>query len=263
MRPLLTVVCSTHPRVGGEDAYVGSLPYCDVDSPPRGRGRQRRHHGERRRRRLTPAWAGKTALAGHRSGGASTHPRVGGEDGGVRAWGVSTGDSPPRGRGRRFAACESVGAPRLTPAWAGKTRHDPRRRGIQPTHPRVGGEDRFTSQPDAIHDDSPPRGRGRPPGARRRPRGGRLTPAWAGKTCCTTCRRRAPTTHPRVGGEDRNTTGGSTLCSDSPPRGRGRRHPPVRAPPGDRLTPAWAGKTRTPPRRAWVPATHPRVGGED
>ena len=58
--PTIPAVCSTHPRVGGEDHKAKTGGDADDDSPPRGRGR----HGAPDRpdagRRLTPAWAGKT-----------------------------------------------------------------------------------------------------------------------------------------------------------------------------------------------------------
>ena len=110
---------------------------------------------------------------------------------------------------------------------------------------------------------SSPRGRGKPsPPTLRAPRS-RLIPAWAGKTCA---RRRAawPTTaHPRVGGENPLTGRCRASGVGSSPRGRGKLRLFWVLAIGERLIPAWAGKTPGPRRRQRERAAHPRVGGEN
>ncbi len=234
---------ATHPRVGGEDVSNGMEWDFEDDSPPRGRGRPRRRLAPRRRHRLTPAWAGKTAPRSASSCPTPTHPRVGGEDQHIVGRGSRRCDSPPRGRGR-------PGAPR-------------RSRGPQSTHPRVGGEDRPLAGLHVLAADSPPRGRGRrPPRPLQRPVA-RLTPAWAGKTLWIGLRCRVHSTHPRVGGEDTPPISKVLTADDSPPRGRGRQMVGIGPLDQHRLTPAWAGKTPRPYRGFSVETTHPRVGGED
>ena len=214
---------STHPRVGGEDVAAVPAPMSVIDSPPRGRGRRpvrpRRNAGDR----LTPAWAGKTLSGAPSQGGASTHPRVGGEDGTRNTGARVVFDSPPRGRGRLQRLARKHVPDRLTPAWAGKTPASRPETRPRPTHPRVGGEDSRKRASSVISIDSPPRGRGRhstSPSHRPSPR---LTPAWAGKT-------QFPLSW-------------VFRSIDSPPRGRGKPRPVNRWPTSTRLTPAWAGKT--------------------
>ncbi len=253
----------THPRVGGEDVTNNVPKVHEVDSPPRGRGRQRCRRRARRVRRLTPAWAGKTTRNAGVEGGVSTHPRVGGED--PSGIGGSRGhlDSPPRGRGRQPSRHRRRLGRRLTPAWAGKTLGLLGHHERLATHPRVGGEDRRARGTDWTDDDSPPRGRGRLERSNVHFASHRLTPAWAGKTFNLARVTRLFLTHPRVGGEDNAGTGAQIAESDSPPRGRGRHFWQQHAHPGFRLTPAWAGKTNSlSPTLAGL-ATHPRVGGED
>ena len=173
---------STHPRVGGEDDWPCTAVATDDDSPPRGRGRPWWRPRASIGGRLTPAWAGKTMIVGVHSMTRSTHPRVGGEDTRRHPATSWTGDSPPRGRGRRSDRAHVDGAGRLTPAWAGKTRGPLGVHQRRATHPRVGGEDRHHRPVLAPRLDSPPRGRGRRRGGLRRPGPRRLTPAWAGKT---------------------------------------------------------------------------------
>ena len=91
----------------------------------------------------------------------------------------------------------------------------------------------------------------------------RLIPAWAGKTSPGACRSSPRPAHPRVGGE--NTSGkhlwGTWLGSS--PRGRGKLGVTVRNEGGERLIPAWAGKTSHIAYPSAACAAHPRVGGEN
>ena len=110
---------------------------------------------------------------------------------------------------------------------------------------------------------SSPRGRGkRPgPGGRRGTRG--LIPAWAGKTTTTPLKHAQTAAHPRVGGENRAERPHHHSPVGSSPRGRGKLVRVLLRTSGQRLIPAWAGKTTPglpPARRVWA---HPRVGGEN
>ena len=69
--------------------------------------------------------------------------------------------------------------------------------------------------------------------------------------------------HPRVGGE--NVAARPCVKNDrgSSPRGRGKLDHHVNALTGDRLIPAWAGKTNVPMGGVLLPPAHPRVGGEN
>ena len=69
--------------------------------------------------------------------------------------------------------------------------------------------------------------------------------------------------HPRVGGENRKRGVRASEATGSSPRGRGKPRAIVRGILGNRLIPAWAGKTK---RTSLIQArrtAHPRVGGEN
>src|SRR5690606_14699058 len=172
---------------------------------------------------------------------------------------------------------------RNTPASAGRTRSSPSRTRGTSEHTRVGGEDVRNVDARTKHDGTPrvggedtatatawSRRRGTPP----RRRGGhphhgpgagprRNTPASAGRTPTRPPRTARSPEHPRVGGEDYAPC--RTTCSliGTPPRRRGGRAAPVHDVPGDRNTPASAGRTTAAPSASSRASEHPRVGGED
>ena len=113
-----------HPRVGGEKEKGRALTHYALGSPPRGRGKECTGDTCKPNTRITPAWAGKSAVPVVIFSIAWDHPRVGGEKwSAVRVcrhgWG-----SPPRGRGKGCFPCLTVLHPGITPAWAGKSRRD-------------------------------------------------------------------------------------------------------------------------------------------
>ena len=111
-----------HPRVGGENSWPEAAPRLSAGSSPRGRGKPSRSSPLPYRRRLIPAWAGKTQRICDALGLAPAHPRVGGEN------------ADERNHRLRLSW--------LIPAWAGKT---------------LRGESSMTTT-----DGSSPRGRGKP-----------------------------------------------------------------------------------------------------
>ena len=89
---------------------------------------------------ITPAWAGKSGGTKINILGQRDHPRVGGE----KCWpppplGKVLG-SPPRGRGKEYAAPAGHTAAGITPAWAGKSKVIDCLVQAVKDHPRVGGE---------------------------------------------------------------------------------------------------------------------------
>ena len=138
-----------HPRVGGEKQHLGVKSVPDPGSPPRGRGKESPSSSGSPVPGITPAWAGKSFLAGHRLRLAEDHPRVGGEKltPDLQRWREL--GSPPRGRGKAFHSFPQPVRLGITPAWAGKRRlaanlTGPGPAGARPwppqDHPRVGGE---------------------------------------------------------------------------------------------------------------------------
>ena len=90
----------------------------------------------------------------------------------------------------------------------------------------------------------------------------RITPAYAGKRAPFQKMSTASRDHPRVCGEKTHGTRGLARPSGSPPRMRGkvRLTNPTNCPEG--ITPAYAGKSGTPPGTQPVGGDHPRVCGE-
>ena len=232
-----------HPRAGGDDERAHRRYVAVPGTPPRGRGRLRRHGCERRRTRNTPARAGTTIPDTTMDRVVPEHPRAGGDDRNASHDGPEVPGTPPRGRGRRGRGRASRHLSGNTPARAETTPvinvgtadvvgTPPRGRGTTPTgadgmgvgteHPRAGGDDFRTSMLSWIHCGTPPRGRGR-----------------------------------RVHRRGEQSLGGT------PPRGRGRLRRDGERGSGQRNTPARAGTTSP-----WAPGSpyqpeHPRAGGDD
>ena len=109
---------------------------------------------------------------------------------------------------------------------------------------------------------SPPRGRGKDQTVTLAAVKVRITPAWAGKSITEAISRGLKEDHPRVGGEKE--LNGAVMLDEqgSPPRGRGKVLQSALSRLGDRITPAWAGKSgRCLPVNRFH-EDHPRVGGE-
>ncbi len=211
------------------------------------------------------------------------HPRVGGADATLMA-AISCGSgSPPRRRGGRWRCPSSEGGCRLTPASAGRTVAVSVIGGWLPAHPRVGGADLRPWHFKGPLCGSPPPRRGGPGDIGALRATVRLTPASAGRTAWRFDALCVSAAHPRVGGTDavsaRDTSsaasslrvGGADLTwyivwplgCGSPPRRRGGHHAHLLLPHGTRLTPASAGRTRSPTASAACTSAHPRVGGAD
>ena len=90
--------------------------------------------------------------------------------------------SSPRGRGKRVLALGLRRAGGLIPAWAGKTDDTGGESRTIKAHPRVGGENAFSSSSCGVLLGSSPRGRGKPGGGAFTCGWHGLIPAWAGKT---------------------------------------------------------------------------------
>ena len=110
-----------HPRVGGENVRVASTHIHAFGSSPRGRGKPHARRSPRDRRRLIPAWAGKTPKLAQKPFLTPAHPRVGGENRVGPGVGRGNHGSSPRGRGKRRHRQTVNAADGLIPAWAGKT----------------------------------------------------------------------------------------------------------------------------------------------
>ena len=156
-----------------------------MGSPPRGRGKGLQEETNSFTNRITPAWAGKSS-AGHPSQRVRRdHPRVGGEKDAFSSSKEIVQGSPPRGRGKVLLLIAGNPQKGITPAWAGKRWRFPEDIELAEDHPRVGGEKTTSTCLAGALQGSPPRGRGKDFSAQHPERGRGITPAWAGKSLCS------------------------------------------------------------------------------
>ena len=130
--------------------------------------------------------------------------------------------SPPHGRGKGCTLLNGQRSDRITPAWAGKSWPQWRRRCPEWDHPRVGGEKpagRFLLRLDT---GSPPHGRGKGDFHIVTHTKVGITPAWAGKRFPARMQKKRKQDHPRVGGEKRTPDTPLSDTEGSPPRRRGK-----------------------------------------
>ena len=176
-----------------------SLSRCG--SPPRGRGKENTPFRGWTKKRITPAWAGKSAAVSAAAALSWDHPRVGGEKFLLCRCAPDRPGSPPRGRGKDIQCTNGKRAQRITPAWAGKSSALCLGRFGGWDHPRVGGEKPFFWPTLRFLRGSPPRGRGKVCIASGLRVSDGITPAWAGKSHFWDCQKGVKKDHPRVGGE--------------------------------------------------------------
>ena len=170
-----------HPRVCGEKVRGYCKIWNEWGSPPRMRGKDTRHGLFAGRKRITPAYAGKSARRPRSRRSGRDHPRVCGEK--LRCLSASSAPtgSPPRMRGKGIKPCDERVGMGITPAYAGKSAHTDAHDQRVRDHPRVCGEKRCPRAPSFLV------------------RG--ITPAYAGKSSFQAGTVSASRDHPRVCGE--------------------------------------------------------------
>ena len=165
-------------------------------------------------------------------------------------------------RGKEWLPASPRRSGRITPACAGKS--DDRAGDPQQNrdHPRVCGEKLMKLGHWPSPPGSPPRVRGKGCTSLRGFDAGGITPACAGKRLdCPYCNAEMRD-HPRVCGEKKDAVVVNKPNSGSPPRVRGKEKSICTIISSPRITPACAGKSDRPPRRAAPRRDHPRVCGE-
>ena len=175
------ILCQDHPRVCGEKPTVPAVGTFLAGSPPRMRGKVDYLPDSFRRTRITPAYAGKSAIQAGDFLRNWDHPRVCGEKRvctSVR--GTSLG-SPPRMRGKANEWHIQQHLAGITPAYAGKRFQSFGRYRAEQDHPRVCGE-KCRGRIRIHHEQgSPPRMRGKGFTNLAFTDNDRITPAYAGK----------------------------------------------------------------------------------
>ena len=154
-------------------------------------------------------------------------------------------------------------APRLIPAYAGKTGVIFERENPAAAHPRVCGENISPPPRTCRAMGSSPRMRGKLIRFIRQRSANRLIPAYAGKTALVIDRPFDNGAHPRVCGENHPKVEHRHAITGSSPRMRGKPTLPLRAARTRGLIPAYAGKTSIMTSGSGSRPAHPRVCGEN
>ena len=214
-----------HPRVCGEKLSLSTRPRAKSGSPPRVRGKVHISTGQVGGVGITPAYAGKRAVANFRPGTIRDHPRVCGEKGCCKFSSRNHSGSPPRMRGKDLSDNELQVLDGITPAYAGKSVIRISDGCLRRDHPRVCGEKAHLRKMSCLLLGSPPRVRGK--GRCHHPVifVDRITPACAGKSLRPDNNPSTSWDHPRACGEKRRTTIQRVRQEGSPPRMRGKAVP--------------------------------------
>ena len=146
-------------------------------------------------------------------------------------------------RGKALSTSASCSAMRITPAYAGKSELEPKRRKSPKDHPRLCGEKLIRKRLTIMSLGSPPPMRGKAGYNSRHYDQYRITPAYAGKSLYLKIITGGDEDHPRLCGEKQDMLHALNNLSGSPPpmRGKGKDYQL-----GDKvsgITPAYAGKS--------------------
>ena len=171
-----------HPRGCGENLVLVSVKKPFLGSPPRMRGKRAPTAVTVAGQGITPADAGKTALAVADGVPAKDHPRGCGENRTVFKYLFTATGSPPRMRGKQINNFFNIIVLRITPADAGKTGFDQAALMTGMDHPRGCGENDILPSTFKQSLGSPPRMRGKLFISPLYHNYLRITPADAGKT---------------------------------------------------------------------------------
>ena len=151
---------------------------------------------------------------------------------------------------------------RITPAYAGRSRHGPRERVTAEDHPRLCGEKANYNISKQADYGSPPPMRGEVWMDCQRLSSLRITPAYAGRRRLLLGFGIAKTDHPRLCGEKLAAETKNSLPKGSPPPMRGEVTAASSARCWKRITPAYAGRSGAGITMQAQSQDHPRLCGE-
>ena len=166
-------------------------------------------------------------------------------------------------RGKPGACSPAISTPGITPAGAGKTGFFFFAFALLEDHPRRCGENFNRFQCFKFHIGSPPQVRGKQVRQAHSGWRNRITPAGAGKTASIAVLIASRTDHPRRCGENNAAMVMKPGAPGSPPQVRGKPALTNAVYTADRITPAGAGKTKTPTSAVLLARDHPRRCGEN
>ena len=153
--------------------------------------------------RITPAYAGKSINTKYRQFLLQDHPRLCGEKQLSSLKAVNLIGSPPPMRGKELHGADSTCWIRITPAYAGKSRHLLKSVQMFWDHPRLCGEKKSFRGKSQSRIGSPPPMRGKARFSKMSASVSRITPAYAGKSVLGDPRCHSSRDHPRLCGEKR------------------------------------------------------------
>ena len=212
--------------------------------------------------RITPAYAGKSLSSCPVRRFRGDHPRICGEKFPSLCKTMLPRGSPPHMRGKARQCNQWLQQPRITPAYAGKSRWF--LRSLRPTrdHPRICGEKRVKDGFQGGSLGSPPHMRGKDERHEKPVFCHGITPAYAGKSAFPDVYTALIEDHPRICGEKRRKGGSYVPWRGSPPHMRGKElfKQPVQF--FHRITPAYAGKRFGESMIGNIKEDHPRICGE-
>ena len=211
-------MCGENSSAAARIASVGG-------SSPRVRGKPPHRRRSRHTIRLIPACAGKTNILVILLADPTAHPRVCGENGLTQAPLADGAGSSPRVRGKLGEYGDLMHSAGLIPACAGKTCQWCFIMWDAWAHPRVCGENCHSGDRAYMNAGSSPRVRGKRPLGRSRISRDGLIPACAGKTFDKPRKARLNWAHPRVCGENSQSSRRGNQGGGSSPRVRGKPRP--------------------------------------
>ena len=149
-----------HPRLRGEQSHSARDRVCKMGSPPLARGTVFTASSAPKNVRITPACAGNSyplfcVLKRH-----GDHPRLRGEQSGMPTGIFHFVGSPPLARGTDPCFRNRLRGRGITPACAGNRRYPCRANWLTRDHPRLRGEQRYSSFLAPFSLGSPPLARG-------------------------------------------------------------------------------------------------------
>ena len=133
-----------HPRIRGEKRVPSRILSISAGSPPHTRGKGISPTFWSDPKGITPAYAGKRPVKRPAHGLQPDHPRIRGEKGPRNAADTPAQGSPPHTRGKVSARLMLSDGPRITPAYAGKSKDDRCQTFNPEDHPRIRGEKDLT-----------------------------------------------------------------------------------------------------------------------